>query len=111
MQLIYINGYCLAQPFSGVQRFTRNLLEHLDKLNSLRQSPLHIICLVPQNVEISFDSIEVQVLKTGCNFIDNKQTLWEQLLLPLKVKSNYLINLSNFAPIRLIMYPLSNPAF
>ena len=99
MQLIYINGYCLSQKFSGIQRFAQNIIEHLDKLNSTHQNPLQMICLVPREVETSFSSIQVKVLKTGFSFIDNKQILWEQLLLPFRTKSNYLINLCNFAPI------------
>ncbi len=96
---IYINGYFLTQPISGVQRFAINLLHALDKLLATNNSSQSFICLIPKNTHIKFTYIKLKIIKSNINFINNHHIMWEQLVLPFAVKSNFLVNLCNFAPL------------
>jgi glycosyltransferase involved in cell wall biosynthesis len=98
MQYIYINGFCLTQTTNGVQRFATNILLELDKLIS-QYNNITIVCLIPQNIDRKFNNIQLKIIKSYFNFINNKQTLWEQIVLPFYCNNGILINLCNFAPL------------
>ncbi len=99
-QKIYINGYFLIeQRKGGVSRFSLEVLIALGQVieSSVQLSnQVEFILLVPKNnlENIKFKNIQIQEL--GC--LKNKY-FWEQVILPLYVGSNFLINLANFAPI------------
>ncbi|MFN8770525.1 MAG: glycosyltransferase family 4 protein [Neisseriaceae bacterium] len=96
----YINGYFLIQKVNGVQRFAINLIQELDKILYQNSQPgIQFMCIVPKNIEHDFKIIKVVVVKSGIGFIDRKQTLWEQLVLPFASRNGLLLNLCNFAPI------------
>jgi glycosyltransferase involved in cell wall biosynthesis len=98
--IVYINGYFLTQKTAGVQRFALNLLSQIDLLLLKQQSAsLEVRCLVPYDIQYEFKNIKVQVIQSKIRAIDTRQTLWEQLVLPLAVKGKFLLNFCNFAPI------------
>jgi len=92
---IYINGYFLTQSIGGVQRFARNILHELDLILDQSVVDIKLVCLVPHSVETSYKHIAIKVVKP----LIDRQTYFEQITLPLHVKSEYLINLCHFAPI------------
>ena len=98
MKYIYINGYFLTQSINGVQRFANNILLNLDKLITNYKN-IKIICLVPKSIDIVFTSIELKVIQSKIKFLNNKQSTWEQIILPFHCDNGLLINLCNFAPL------------
>lgn len=92
---IYINGYFFTgNPNSGVYRFAYNMLFSIDKLCSDSHYDLFLVIPEYNNVVPELKNIKVIKLAKSIN-----QYIWEQIQLPLTVKSNFLINLTNFAPV------------
>lgn len=92
---VYINGYFFTgNPNSGVYRFAYNILISIDKL--LLEHHYDVILVIPEcnNFIPKFKNIKIIKLAKNIN-----QHIWEQILLPLTIKSNFLINLANFAPV------------
>jgi glycosyltransferase involved in cell wall biosynthesis len=88
---IYINARFLTQPITGVQRFATELSLRLKELDP------SIVFVCPHNViqHETFDKLEAKIIgkRTG--------HLWEQIDLPLFLKTNgspLLVNLCNTAP-------------
>lgn len=98
MKYIYINGYFLTQSINGVQRFANNILLNLDKLITNYKN-IKIICLVPKSIDIIFNNIEIKIIQSKIKFLNNKQSAWEQIILPFNCNNGLLINLCNFAPL------------
>lgn len=92
---IYINGYCLTQTLGGVQRFAINILRELDNLLDSQLIDYEFVCIVPNHVNVSYQNIIIKIVKP----LINSQTFFEQITLPIFVKSNFLICLCNFAPV------------
>lgn len=95
---IYINGYTLTTKICGVQRFAYNILRKLDELN-LNQNIIIVVPHIPTNTSYTFNNIQFKVHKSRFNFINNNEILWTNLILARIIKNNYLVNLSNFAPL------------
>lgn len=92
---VYINGYFFtSNPNSGVYRFAYNILVSIDKLLLERHYDMILVLPKCNNVIPELKSIKVIKLASNIN-----QHMWEQILLPLIVKRNFLINLANFAPV------------
>lgn len=93
----YINGYFLTTGSnSGVYRFSYNVLLSIDNIINEQTYKTEIILIVPNsNIEIpKLNNIKVIKFAKPIN-----QYIWEQVLLPFKVKGSFLINLANFAPV------------
>jgi hypothetical protein len=84
--VLFINGRFLGQPFSGVQRFAREISSAL-----LTIRPLDTSVLVPRNVPCSDDKIQQVGSRHG--------QAWEQIDLPRYAKRGILLNLGNTAPL------------
>lgn len=97
MKKIYINGRFLTQNITGVQRYAIEIVKALDKcldigkLNSKYE--FELVC--PKNVKHKLELNNIRVKQIGWL----KGHLWEQIELPLYVKSNFLFNFCNCAPI------------
>lgn len=92
---IYINGYFFTgNPNSGVYRFAYNMLLSIDKLFSELQCDLILVVPGCSNFIPKLENIKIVKLARNIN-----QHIWEQILLPLLVRRNFLIGLANFAPI------------
>lgn len=92
---MYINGYFLTgNQYSGVYRFAYNIICSLDNLVS--DSNKKFILLVPHGDFTIPDLKHIKVVRYGSL---TNQHIWEQVLLPLRVQQDFLINLANFAPL------------
>lgn len=97
LSLVYINGYFLkANKYSGVYRFSYNILLELDAQLVNINTKLQIILLVPTGNYLLPELRNIMVYKLGGV---SYQHIWEQVIIPKFVKGNLLINLANFAPI------------
>ncbi|TXI93362.1 MAG: glycosyltransferase family 1 protein [Neisseriales bacterium] len=98
MQRIYMNGYFYKEKTrGGVNRFASEMLSALDELISSDSRGIELILLLPRLNEQSlprFKSVKVKQL-----IFSKSKYFWEQVILPLYVGRNFLINFANFAPI------------
>lgn len=88
--MIFINGKFLAQNFSGVQRYSKEIAFRLLKLS-------HFKIVIPKNANINLTEYsDDDVLKSKTEGL-----LWEQIELPLIVnrEAGILLNLGNTAPL------------
>ena len=95
--MVYINGYfCLEQSRGGVGRFSFEMLKVLDKALQNQSGKYQYILLVPELIPTipTLDSIQIRATRGF-----KQKYLWEQLILPVYVRRNFLINFANFAPI------------
>lgn len=91
-KLIYINARFLTQKTTGVQRFAIEISKHLKNIYS------EVVFLAPPNIISKELAKELNVISFGIF----KGHLWEQIELPLYLKSKgnpILINLCNTAPL------------
>ncbi len=98
---VYINGYNFSESRSGVQRFMLNSLVAIDHI--LEQSNIdeafELVVLIPKTIRPwPFKKIGFKIIKSKLKIIDESH-LWQQLLLPLFVRSNFLVNFCNLAPL------------
>lgn len=95
-RIIFVNGRFLTQPVTGVQRYAFELMRNIDKLlvEDIYSPKLKIICLAPSiNFAIpNWEKIEIRRIGFG------EQNIWEQLFLPLYVKSQLLFSPTNTGP-------------
>jgi glycosyltransferase involved in cell wall biosynthesis len=99
MNKVYINGYFLNNKQStGVQRFAVETLLSLDQYinHNVNDITIHFFVVVPRYTKINIIFTKIKIIYYGNS---KHQHLWEQLQLPLCVRSNFLINLCNFAPL------------
>ncbi len=95
LKLILINGRFMSQPVSGVQRFAREVIGELAKIE--KSGFKFIIALPGDNVTIPLQDIE--------SYNDNSilpTSLWQQLRLPIlmkKLKADLLWSPCNIGPI------------
>ncbi|AHM61789.1 group 1 glycosyl transferase [Flammeovirgaceae bacterium 311] len=92
--MIYINARFLTQPITGVQRFAIELCRSLKR--SSYADRIQLVC--PPNVLHTEIAKELQALPVG----SRSGHLWEQLDLPVFLKSRgnpVLVNLANAAPL------------
>lgn len=87
---VYINGRFLTQRVTGVQRFAWEIIKRLDK-----QLDIQFIILVPPNYKDKHSLKNIQIRRIG-RFTGH---LWEQMDLPIYVKTKPLINFCNTGPI------------
>jgi glycosyltransferase involved in cell wall biosynthesis len=85
-----VNGRFLVQNLSGVQRYARNIVDALDRIEATRDASL----LFPKGglhpAYERLDAVEVGVL-SGYG--------WEQVELPIAARGQRLLNLCNMAPV------------
>ncbi len=97
-QTIYINGYFYVEKIKGgVNRFASEIVSAIDELVDLDFQSIELVLLLPSRNMFSppvLKNIKIEQLPLGKN-----KYFWEQVILPLYVGSNFLINLANFAPI------------
>lgn len=93
MRHIIINGKFLSQPVTGVQRFAREILAELDKLDSSAE----IIVAVNKNAGSIPEMRNIRIERVG-KLTGN---LWEQISLPLFVMANkgICVNLCGIMPV------------
>ena len=98
MTKIVINGRFLAQPFTGVQRFSFEIISNMDKILDMDQMKLrddfHVICAVPRNCEVKLNWKRIEVKQVGLN----SGNLWEQIDLPAFAGRDLLYSPSNIGP-------------
>jgi glycosyltransferase involved in cell wall biosynthesis len=95
---LFVNGRFLDQPLTGVQRYARELMRHIDYLISTGQpfSGLSVVCLVSllgkEPLQKEWKHIEMR--RVG----QNQNNIWEQLDLPLALKGQFLFSPTNLGP-------------
>jgi glycosyltransferase involved in cell wall biosynthesis len=95
---VFINGRFLGQRITGVQRFARELLRHMDAV--LREQPalrnrLDLTVLTPRGIPHFAQLEAIRVRETG----RLQGQFWEQLELPRRAGNHLLLNLCNTAPL------------
>lgn len=87
----------MTQKITGVQRYAFEIVHALDKYldHSLDIDKVEYILIAPKKVKHKIKLKHIKLVNKGCF---NGQ-LWEQIELPLYVKSNFLFNLGNCAPL------------
>jgi glycosyltransferase involved in cell wall biosynthesis len=98
MSGVVINGRFLGQRVTGVQRFARELLRHMDALlleQPLLQERLDLKVFTPTGTPPSLQLQAVRSCRTG-RF---RGHVWEQLELARSVGNHLLLNLCNTAPL------------
>ena len=95
---IFINGRFLEQPLTGVQRYTRELLNTFDRLISSGEivlpDNLEIICLAPKNIIEDPLWENIRLNKVGILH----HNFWEQIELPYYAKGGLLFSPANIGP-------------
>jgi glycosyltransferase involved in cell wall biosynthesis len=95
---VLINGRFLGQRVTGVQRFARELLRHMDAVlvehPGLRER-LDVTVLTPRGTPAPFPMAAIRIRELG----SFQGHLWEQLELGRGVGSDLLLNLCNTAPL------------
>jgi glycosyltransferase involved in cell wall biosynthesis len=92
---IYVNGRFLAQPLTGVQRYSRELLGALDQLAETGEiDPAgRLVCLAPPGIDApAWRHVRVQAVGSGAG------NLWEQVRLPLAAVGGLLFSPGNIGP-------------
>jgi glycosyltransferase involved in cell wall biosynthesis len=95
---LFINGRFLGQRVTGVQRFGREILRHLDRLLrdvSPLQGPLDVTVLTPRGTDPGMDLQAIRVAEMG----RLQGHFWEQLELAREVGKDMLLNLCNTGPL------------
>lgn len=96
MSKIYINGKFLTQRLTGVQRQAFGLLKGFDFLLSQIKTDDAIILLCPRGVNPP-ELNNIRCINVGFRFFG--YGLWEQVILPMFVRRNFLLNLTGSAPL------------
>ena len=94
---IYLNGRFLEQPFSGVQRYAREMVAALDKLLAGEQRKAERWCLLStgrQSEDLQLNRIEVRTLPRV-----SPGHLWEQFVLPRASRDGVLVGFGGTGPI------------
>ena len=99
-----INGKFLEATAgrSGVYRVAYELLNALDKLLSndpVFAATTRCCVVVSKKVELDFELKNIALCKTDLFGAELKGNIWEQLVLPWKVKGHILLNLCNVGPV------------
>lgn len=96
--IVYINARFLTRSITGIERYSTELLRHLDSLinsGAIDSKQFSFVMLAPKNIkhELSFKHIPLKRIGhlTG--------HLWEQIELPLYTRDGLLFTPSNAAPI------------
>ncbi len=98
--LIYLNLFFLTKKNKGgVYRFAWNMLIALDQqINKLNlTAEVKFIGLLPRTKHTEIPDLNNISIKEVSSI--KSHHMWEQFILPLFVKKNFLINLCNFAPV------------
>ena len=82
MKTVYINGRFLSQPLTGIQRFGCEVMKALDKISTY-QSDIQFVLVSPQKIQQNLFLENIEIKKIGVL----SGQLWEQLELPLFVKT------------------------
>ncbi len=98
---IVINGRFLTQPVTGVQRVAREVVRAMDHLIAEDQVPLRLRLVCEAGADVSeLDLRSTMVERTGAG---PRGHLWEQVILPGRVRGGHLLCLGNTAPIRSLL--------
>ena len=98
MLRVFINGKFFDQPTTGAQRFAAEILRALDILlvSNQKLASYDFVLLVPNGVKKNVPHFKHLRVVELAGF---RSHLWEQVTLPLYVRSLFLINLSGSAPL------------
>lgn len=95
-QRICMNGRFLTQPLTGVQRYSRELMNHIDVI--IGQDPdlkdVEVECLTPSSKMVIPDWENITVRCVG----KNESSLWEQMDLPQYLRGQLLFSPANIGP-------------
>lgn len=97
VKTIYINGRFLAQPLTGVQRYSHELVRAWDELLDCGEIDRHayeLVVLAPQSAPEQNPWRHVRLVQAG-RFDGN---LWEQIDLPLMARGGLLFSPGNIGP-------------
>lgn len=89
---IYINGRFLAEPITGVGRYSLEIIKAIDKILDSGTEPYSVILIVPCRCMLKLKNIQIVYAAIDSN-------VGEQILLPIMCRDGYLINLSGRAPL------------
>jgi glycosyltransferase involved in cell wall biosynthesis len=95
--MIYINGRFLTMPVTGVQRYSRELLNALDQLlisESQYSRNISFTCFVPPSCSDFPIWKKINIRKVG----QLRGNLWEQIELPFFAKDGLLFSPANIGP-------------
>jgi len=93
---VYINGRFLSRRVTGVERFAMEVIRAIDlELSSNRYDGFKFILVLPRGIGAPTWLKNIVCVKFG--FFSG--FFWEQFELPLRVKSGFMINLCNTAPV------------
>ena len=92
---IFVNGRFLTQPSAGVQRYSLELLNHIDcLLGEEAYAAIKMICLVPPEDSNSPSWKNIELRKVGIN----KANIWEQIDLGIYAGGRLLFSPANTGP-------------
>jgi glycosyltransferase involved in cell wall biosynthesis len=94
---VFLNGRFLSQPTTGVQRFSRQLLDALDRLlveGDPQVASFDWVCLTPYSNDPAPGWKNIAVRSCG----HLKGNPWEQIDLPVQTQGQVLVNLGNMGP-------------
>ncbi|TAF77693.1 MAG: glycosyltransferase family 1 protein [Bacteroidetes bacterium] len=98
MKKIFINGRFLSQDITGVQRYAIELIKLLDDFiekKHIDKNKFEIIIITPKKIIHDISLKNIKTISFG--ILDGH--LWEQFILPFKVRTSNLVNLCNSAPV------------
>lgn len=95
MKTIYINGRFLTQPVTGVQRYSLELIRHMDQLLTVSPRPdIKFICLAPPEERVHPGWKNIEIRNVGLN----RGNLWEQFDLAICASGDLLFSPANIGP-------------
>lgn len=77
---IVINGYFLSKPFTGINQYTRNLIETMSMIDTINE--YHIVVPEPINLKLPSNWIIHAALLPPVPTMSLKKLLWEQITIP-----------------------------
>lgn len=93
---IVINGRFLSQPVTGVQRVARELTRAMDRLVAKRKPAVRLRLVCETNAEIADLGLQVTCIERAGGA---RGHVWEQAVLPGRVRGGHLLCLGNTAPV------------
>lgn len=96
--IVYINARFLTRSITGIERYSTELLKHLDSLidsGAIDSKQFSFVMLAPKNIKYELKFKYIPLKRVG-NLTGH---LWEQIELPLYTRDGLLFTPSNAAPI------------
>lgn len=97
MDTVFINGRFLTGQVTGVQRYSREVVNQLDRLladGEISPQDVSLRCLAPPEAHLDEEWQQVEVRRTG----KLHGNLWEQTELPFHSRSSLLFSPANIGP-------------